>query len=106
MLAKIVPIVPPRPDLLHIPRLDTVLMVEDVIQRYRELPSRAELIRRLPRKVMYPTLNLILLYLQYSKKIAVTDEGRILWVFQNNRKLKRETTRRKKTRLGGRLLPE
>jgi len=84
----------PKPNLLHSPRLDTILMIEDAIQRAKEYRSKAELLRRLPRKVMYPTFNLVLEYLQYSNKIVVMDDGAIVWVFQNNEKI-RELSKRK-----------
>jgi len=67
---------PKRTSLPHIPRLDTILMVEDAIESAGELRSKAELLRRLPRKVMYQTFNRILEYLQYSNKIVVLKNGR------------------------------
>lgn len=65
---------------LHYPRLDTVMMVEDAIRNRKEYPLRMELWRSLPRKVQYQTFQLILDYLQRSHKIFITKEGRIMWV--------------------------
>jgi hypothetical protein len=51
-------------EVLHYPRLDTVIMVEESIKKAKEYPTKAELLRKLPKKVMYQTLLLILDYLQ------------------------------------------
>lgn len=67
--------------ILHYPRLDTVLMVEDALKNAKEYPTRMELWRALPRKVQYQTFQLILGYLQKSNKIFITREGQIMWVF-------------------------
>jgi len=69
---------------LHYPRLDTVLMVEDAIKKAREYPTRAQLWRSLPKGVQYQTLQLILSYLQESNKIFITKEGKIMWVLAEN----------------------
>lgn len=67
-------------DVLHYPRLDTVLMVEESVKKARDYPTRMELWRSLPKKVQYQTFQLILAYLQESKKIFVTRDGKIMWV--------------------------
>jgi hypothetical protein len=67
---------------LHYPRLDTVIMVEESIKQAKEYPTKAELLRRLPKKVMYQTLLLILDYLESSNKIHVDrKDGRIVWIW-------------------------
>jgi len=71
-------------NILHYPRLDTVLMVEDAIKKAREYPTRMQLWRSLPKEVQYQTFQLILRYLQESNKIFITKEGRIMWVFAEN----------------------
>src|SRR3989344_8754392 len=65
---------------LHYPRLDTVLMVEEAIKRAREHPTIMQLGRSLKKKVQYQTFQLILQYLLDSRKIFITKEGRIMWV--------------------------
>lgn len=65
---------------LHYPRLDTVLNVEAVIKKAKEPLSKNEIDRRLPKKIMRPTLNLILNYLEKSGKIAQLKEG-IVWIY-------------------------
>lgn len=71
---------------LHYPRLDTVLMIEDSIKNAKEYPTKAELLRSLPKKVMYQTFNLVLDYLQKSNKILIDRrDGRIVWIFGNDK---------------------
>lgn len=65
---------------LHYPRLDTVLMVEEAIQRHEDYPTKKQLWESLPKKVMYQTFNVILEYLQDSGKIVIRD-GQIIWVW-------------------------
>jgi len=68
---------------LHYPRLDTILNVEKIIKKAKEPLSKNEIDRRLPKKIMRPTLNLILDYLKQSGKIAVLKEG-IIWVYRED----------------------
>ena len=63
----------------HSPRLNTVLMVEQILKEEGEIIPLAELKRRLPKKVMHQTLLQILDYLQISGKILIGTKG-ILWV--------------------------
>jgi len=69
--------------ILHYPRLDTVLNVEDVIRKGRDPLSKNEIDRKLNKKIMRPTLNVILEYLEYSGKIAVLKEG-IIWIYKDD----------------------
>ena len=73
---------------LHIPRLDTVLMVEDTIKKLDYYPTKNQLWRALPRMVMWQTFNIILDYLIKSNKIIIDKNGEILWVFVDNPKIK------------------
>ena len=66
---------------MHSPRLATVLMVEDTLKKAREIIKVSELKRRLPRKVMHGTLLQILDYLQESGKILITTKG-VLWSYR------------------------
>ena len=68
-------------NILRYPRLDTILMVEDTIRKAREYPTKAELLRSLDKKMMYQTFKLILDYLEYSGKIQIGDDGRIVWIW-------------------------
>ena len=65
---------------LHYPRLDTVLNVENVIKNSKISLSKNEIDRRLPKKIMRQTLNVILNYLEESGKITFTKEG-IIWIY-------------------------
>ena len=69
-------------EVLHYPRLDTVLMVEEAIKKAKEYPSKAELLRSLPKQVMYQTFLLILDYLEKSNKIYIdSEDGKIVWIW-------------------------
>ena len=76
---------------LHYPRLDTILKVEKILKSAKEPLSKNEIDRRLETQVMRPTLNLILSYLEESGKIAFLKEG-ILWIYSEDisEKLKRK----------------
>ena len=69
--------------ILHYPRLDTVLNVEEVIRKGRDPLSKNEIDRKLNKKIMRPTLNVILEYLEDSGKIAVLKEG-IIWIYKDD----------------------
>ncbi len=64
-------------------------MIEDAIKKAGEYRSRTQLGRHLPRQVMGRTLNLVLDYLESSGKILVDKDGKIVWVFADNPKLKK-----------------
>jgi len=65
---------------MHYPRLDTILNVEKTIKKADEPLSKNEIDRRLKKKIMRPTLNVILDYLNQSGKIAILKEG-IIWIY-------------------------
>ncbi|MBI5047054.1 hypothetical protein HZC07_04985 [Candidatus Micrarchaeota archaeon] len=57
-------------------------MVEETIKKARNYPTKAELLRNLPKKVMYPTFLLILDYLEKSNKIHIDKkDGQIVWIW-------------------------
>jgi len=68
---------------LHYPRLDTILNVEKIIRGAKEPLSKNEIDRRLPKKIMRPTLNLILNYLSDSGKIVILKDG-IIWIYKED----------------------
>lgn len=69
-------------EVLHYPRLDTVLMVEEAIKNAPNYPTKAKLMRMLPKKIMYQTLLVILDYLQSSGKIYIEKKtGEIEWTW-------------------------
>lgn len=68
---------------LHYPRLDTVLMVEDKIKAAKDYPTRMKLWKSLPKQVQYQTFKLILDYLLKSNKITFTKDNQIMWIGTN-----------------------
>ena len=74
---------------LHWPTLNTVMMVEKVLENMNEsVITIPELKRKLPRQVNHNTLMLILRYLEKSNKIAVSLRG-ITWIHNANPNLKK-----------------
>jgi len=73
-------------NILHYPKLDSILMVEKAIQNSQNYPTRMELWRSLPKQMQYQTFKLILNYLESSNKIMFEDD-KIIWIFSNNKKL-------------------
>lgn len=74
---------------LHMPRLDTVLMVEDTLEKLDYYPTKNQLWRALPKMVMWQTFNIILDYLTKSNKIIIDKKGEIVLVFADNPKVKK-----------------
>lgn len=71
---------------IHYPSLKTVLMVEEALKKANKLLTREELKKRLPKKIMHQTLNIILEYLKDSGKILDGRKG-ILWIYNPSSKL-------------------
>jgi hypothetical protein len=69
-----------RDQVLHYPRLDTILAVENTIRKSKEYPSKRQLWLSLPKKVMYQTFKIILKYLIDSGKIVIKD-GKVIWIY-------------------------
>jgi len=63
------------------PRLDTVLMVERALYRYRSDKTLTDIWRRLPKKVMWTTFVTIIEYLEYSGKIHVEPDKTVTWLW-------------------------
>jgi len=66
--------------ILRYPRLDTVLMVEENIQKHDGKYTRKQLWKTLPKKMMYQTFQVILVYLYQSNKISIDSEGKVGWI--------------------------
>ena len=73
-------------NILHYPKLDSILMVEKAIQECEDHPTRMELWKGLPKQMQYQTFKLILDYLEKSNKIMF-EEDKIIWIFSNSKKL-------------------
>ena len=65
---------------IHYPQLDTILMVEEAIQKMN-YPKKTELWKALPKKVMYQTFCIIIDYLEESGKIMIDKDGKIIWTW-------------------------
>ena len=66
-------------EILRFPRLDTILMVEDFLQKHKQGIGKKRLWMSLPKKMMYQTFCLIIDYLLYSGKITIRDK-KIVWM--------------------------
>ena len=73
-------------EILHEPKLDTILMVEKTIIEAEEYLTRTELWKSLPRKMQYQTFKRILDYLEASGKIGF-HKKKIIYTGVNNPKL-------------------
>jgi hypothetical protein len=73
-------------EILHEPKLDTILMVEKTIIEAEEYLTRTKLWKSLPRKMQYQTFKRILDYLEASGKIGF-DKKKIIYTGVNNPKL-------------------
>ena len=70
-----------KKEVLHFPRLDTVLMVEEFIKSHDGEFKKKKLWQTLPKKMMYQTFQVILNYLIHSRKISIDSEGKIGWIY-------------------------
>jgi len=71
------------------PTLKTVIMVEDYLQKHRDMPIKiAELKRKLPKQVMHQTLKVILQYLFESGKIIIDTKG-VQWIYSEPEHVKK-----------------
>jgi len=78
-----------RTTVLHYPRLDTVLMVENSIKNSGNYLSRTELWKKLPKKIMYQTFKVVIDYLIESRKVILSKDDKLLWVFADSLKSKK-----------------
>jgi len=78
-----------RASVLHYPRLDTVLMVEDAIKNAKNYQSKTSLWKKLPKKVMYQTYKIVIDYLIQSRKVMVTKDDKLVWVFADSPKARK-----------------
>ena len=79
-------------DVFSYPQLDTILMVEKFIEEYSAMYKKKELWQKLPKKMKYQTYRVILDYLQYSNKVAIDRENKVVWIgYPFNEKLFRNS---------------
>ena len=75
-------------NILHSPTLESVLLVEKTVQKYSQECGKYQLWKKLPRKMMYQTFQVILDYLEQSGKIMIGKDGCIFWTY-NPKRIKR-----------------
>ncbi len=63
------------------PTLETILMVEKVIESKSGEFNRTELWKNLPKKVMWQTYLVIIDYLEQNNKIVADKDGKIIWIW-------------------------
>jgi hypothetical protein len=85
-MVSVRPMAKAQVQVLHEPKLDTILMVEKAIIDSKEYSTRTELWKSLPKKMQYQTFKRILDYLEASGKIGF-DRRRIIYTGVNNSKL-------------------
>jgi len=74
--------------IMHSPTLESILMVEETIQKYSQECGKFQLWKKLPKKMMYQTFLVILDYLEKSGKIMIDKDGCIIWIY-NPKMIKR-----------------
>jgi hypothetical protein len=65
----------------RLPRLDTILMVEKALYKYKSDKTITQIWRLLPKKVMWTTFTTILDYLEYSGKIHIEKDKTVTWIW-------------------------
>jgi len=63
------------------PTLDTVLMIERAIDKYSGEFNKTLLWKKLPKKVMWQTYLIVIDYLQSINKIAIADNGILVYIW-------------------------
>ena len=63
------------------PTLQSVLMVEEAVKKYSQEYGKYQLWKKLPKKIMYQSYQVILDYLAQSGKIMIDKEGCVLWTW-------------------------
>ena len=63
------------------PTLQTVLMVEKFIDKNSGEYKKTELFKKLPRKVMWQTFQIIMEYLETIHKIAYVNQGYVVYIW-------------------------
>lgn len=67
--------------ILHSPTLESVIMVEKTIQKHSQECGKYQLWKKLPKKMMYQTFQIILKYLEDSGKILIDKKGCVVWTY-------------------------
>lgn len=70
-----------KSEILHSPTLESIIMVEKTIKKYSHEFGKYGLWKKLPKKMMYQTFQVILEYLINSSKIMIDNEGIVIWTY-------------------------
>lgn len=70
---------------IHSPTLESVIMVEKTIAKYSQEFGKYQLWKKLPKKMMYQTFQVILEYLENSGKIMIDKKGCVIWTYNPKR---------------------
>ena len=73
---------------IHSPTLESVIMVEKTIAKHSQEYGKYQLWKKLPKKMMYQTFQVILDYLEESGKIMIDKDGCVIWTY-NPKRIKR-----------------
>lgn len=65
----------------RIPRLDTIIMVENFIKEHSGKFKKTELFNNLPKKMMWGTFNVILGYLVENNKIGLDKSEHVIYIW-------------------------
>jgi len=71
------------------PTMGSIKMVEEILSKMSEYPTKNKLWRALPRQIQYPSFKMILNYLEESNKIMFDKDGTIIWTFAHSPKLQK-----------------
>lgn len=66
------------------PTLQTVQMVEEFISENSGKYGKTNLFRALPKKMVWPTFQVIIEYLQSINKIMIDSDGKVIWIWNPN----------------------
>jgi len=70
---------------IHSPTLESVIMVEKTIRKHSQEYGKYQLWKKLPKKMMYQTFQVILNYLEESGKIIIDKDGCVIWTYNPSR---------------------
>jgi len=70
-----------KTEVLRYPKLDTVLMIEESIEKAKGDKTARQIWLSLPKQVMWQTFMTTLDYLEYSGKIIIAKDKSIIWVW-------------------------
>lgn len=79
---------------IHSPTLDSIIVVEEYAKKYSTECGKYQLWRKLPKRMMYQTFQVILKYLQESGKLFIDGDKKIVWT-HNPQLVKRILAERK-----------